>query len=170
MAGANLLITYDPAHVKKAQDEAKVLLKQVGETAKLIPSKVEGILLVQTKKKPRELIKKLLKIGKKDFFNYTYHWTPIDLWVKTDLKSLSKALKALDKKMDPSKSWKLEVTKRYYDKMSAMELTLKLTENITKPKVDLEAPDVVINVEVLGAKTGLSILASDETMDTQKLK
>jgi len=171
MPDANLLITFDPAHSKKAEDEVRTLLKQAGENAKFLPCKIEGVFLLRTKKEPRGLVKQLRKLGQaKNVFVNTFRWTPIDKWVKTDVKSLGKALKDFDKKMDPAKSWKLDLAKRRFDKASATELVLKLTENINKPKVDLENPDVIIKVEVMGSKTGLALLASDEILDTTALK
>jgi tRNA(Ser,Leu) C12 N-acetylase TAN1 len=172
MADANLLITYDPAHSGKAEDEAKTLLKSVGEDAKFLKSDVEGVFLLRTKKDPKELTKALHKSGKANpsQFGYTYHWTPIDEWIKTDLSAIGKALKAFDKKMDPAKSWKLDLAKRHFDKVGTSELILKLTENIDKPKVDLKTPQIVVKVEILGKKTGLALLAADEIVDTSKLK
>lgn len=172
MADANLLITYDPSHVKKAEDEAKALLKAAGEDAKFIESKVEGVFLLRTKKDPKELARQLRKAGKADptQFSATYHWVPIETWVKTDVKAIGKVLQDFDKKMDPAKSWKLDLAKRHYDKASVTDLILKLTEFIDKPKVDLKNPQVVISVEILGDKTGLALLNADELIETSKLK
>jgi tRNA acetyltransferase TAN1 len=172
MADANLLITYDPAHSGKAEDEAKTLLKSVGEDAKFLKSDVEGVFLMRTKKDPKTIARELHKSGKANpsQFGYTYHWTPIDEWVKTDLTTIGKALKAFDKKMDPAKSWKLDLVKRHFDKLSTTDLILKLTENIEQQKVDLKNPQVILKVEILGKKTGLAMLDADEIVDATALK
>jgi len=169
---ANLLITYDPAHSGKAEDEAKTLLKSVGEDAKFLKSDVEGVFLLHTKKNTREITKQLHKSGKANpsQFGYTYHWVPIDEWVKTDVTTIGKALKGFDKKMDPAKSWKLDLVKRHFDKVGTTDLILKLTEHIDKPKVDLKNPQVIVKVEILGKKTGVSLLGADELVDATSLK
>lgn len=172
MVDANLLVTYDPAHKGKAEDEVKTLLKSVGEDAKFLASKVEGVFLLCTKKDSKELAKQLRKLGKADpeRFYYTHRWTPVDVWVKTDLAAIGKVLKGFDKKMDPAKSWKLDLAKRHYDKHGTSELILKLTENINKPKVDLAKPQVIVKIEILGNKTGCSLLNADELVDASELR
>jgi len=172
MADANLLITYDPAHSGRAEDEAKTLLKSAGEDAKFLKSDIEGVFLLRTKKDPKAIARELQKSGKANpsQFGYTFHWVPIEEWVKTDLTAIGKVLKAFDKKMDPAKSWKLDLVKRHFDKMGTSELILKLTEHINKPKVDLKTPQVVVKVEILGKKTGLALLDADELVDATALK
>lgn len=172
MADANLLITYDPCHSSKAEDEVKALLKSVGEAAKFLKSDIEGIFLLVTKKDTRTITKELRKSGKANptQFVYTYHWAPVDKWVKTDLAVIGKVMKTYDKKLDPKKSWKLDLAKRHYDKASMTDLILKLTEHIDKPKVDLVNPQVIVAVEILGKKTGLALLEADEIIDSTKLK
>lgn len=156
----------------KAEDEAKALLKSAGEDAKFLESEVEGVFLLRTKKDPRAITKELIKSGKANpsQFVYTYRWVPIDVWVKSDVNAIVKVMKDFDKKMDPAKSWKLDLVKRHFEKASVTDLILKLTEHIDKPKVDLQDPQVVIRVEILGAKTGCSLLAADELLDATALK
>ncbi|MEM7813838.1 MAG: THUMP domain-containing protein [Candidatus Aenigmatarchaeota archaeon] len=172
MAEANLLVTYNPAHAARAEDEARTLLRSSGEDAKFLESKIEGVFLLRTKKDPREVVRQLAKFGKANpgQFVYTYRWVPIDVWVKTDVAAIGKVMKDFDKKMDPAKSWKMDLVKRHFEKASATDLILKLTEHISKPKVDLKNPQLIIKVEILGKKTGCSLLAADEVLDASNLR
>jgi tRNA(Ser,Leu) C12 N-acetylase TAN1 len=172
MADANLLVTYDPAHAARAEDEVRGVLGAVGEAAKFLKSDIEGVFLLYTVKDPKAIARELRKYGKanKGQFRYTYHWVPIEIWVKSDFAAIGKVLSGFDKKMDPAKSWKLDVVKRHFEKASVTDLILKLTEHIDKPKVDLKKPDVVVKVEILGDKTGCSLLSADELLDAAELR
>jgi len=172
VADANLLITYNPAHARRAEDEVRTLLRGAGEDSKFLKSDVEGVFLLRTKKDPRMLVKQLIKFGKANpaQFAYTYHWVPIDVWVKSDVSAIGKVMKEFDKKIDPAKSWKLDLVKRHFEKAGATDLILKLTEYIDKPKVDLKNPDFVVKVEILGDKTGCALLTADELLDANALK
>ena len=168
---ANLIISFDPAHAGKAQEETKALLKEAGEEAEFLESGVEGLFLIKTSKDPREIVKKLVGICKSDpgKFECTFHWTPIDKWLSSDMAKMQAAMKEIDAKMDPEKKWKMDLNKRQYEEKTT-DLILKLTENINKPKVDLKNPDVVVKVEIIGKKAGVSLLNADELLDVPKLK
>jgi len=168
----NLLITFDPAHSMRSEDEAKALLRSVGEeNPSIVNSGIPGVLLLKTGKNPKELVKKLFIACKKDpgQFTYTYHWIPIDSWASSDIKSLVKNMQDFNKKLDPNKTWKIEITKRQYE-TSVSDLIKALTEKIDKPKVDLKNAQQIIRVEIIGKKAACSLLASDEFLDISKIK
>jgi len=171
MADANLLITYEPAHAGKAEEEAKALLKSVGD-AEFLKSDTDGIFLVHTKKNPKEMVKKLLHecTTTPSKFRYTFHWVPIDKWCPSDIDAMEKVMQEFDKKMDPSKSWKLDIEKRSYDKHKTIDLIVKLTDHIDKPNVDLKNPEQIIKVEIIGKRAGLSLLEADELLNVPKFK
>ena len=58
---ANIFVTYDPTHAKKAEDEVKDLLEEFGK-AHFIESGFEGVFLLHVKHDPKEIIKHLLLI------------------------------------------------------------------------------------------------------------
>jgi tRNA(Ser,Leu) C12 N-acetylase TAN1 len=51
------------------------------------------------------------------------------------------------------------------EKPDEIKLILKLTEVIDRPKVDLQNPDKIIKVEVIGNKAGLALLGKDELLN-----
>lgn len=168
---ANLIISFDPAHAGKAQEEAKALLTEAGETAEFLKSDVEGLFLVKTAKDPKVLTKKLAELCKKnpDRFEYTYHWTPVEKWCSSDMDKMQKEMTEIDARMDPEKKWKIDIGKRKYD-LNTTELIIKLTEKINKPKVDLKNPELIVKVEIIGSKAGISLLKADEMLYVPKIK
>jgi tRNA acetyltransferase TAN1 len=167
---ANLLVTYNTSHEGRAKEEALALLKEVGEKASFIDSDVEGVFLVSVKD-ARKSVRKILEIFDKDHskFELTFKWTPIDKWVTSDVETLEKEIEKLDGKIDEKESWKLEINKRQYQG-SVTDIIMKLTEKITKPKVDLKNPHKIIKIEIIGDKAGISLLESNDFLDVQKLK
>lgn len=165
---ANLLVTFDPTHKGKAEEEVKAALKEVGEEPKFNDSPVDGLFLLKTSKDPKELVKGLKGLGA-DKFENTFHWVPIDKWCKADVGDISKAMKDIDGKIDEAESWKLDLNKRSLEGKTT-DLIIKLTENINKPKVDLKNPQKIIKVEIVGKDAGVALINPDEELDVPKMK
>jgi len=55
----------------------------------------------------------------------------------------------------------MDLHKRHFD-MGSTEVIMKLTEVVDKPKVDLENPQKIIEVQIIGKKAGLALLNKDE--------
>ncbi|MBU2497197.1 MAG: hypothetical protein KJ767_04015, partial [Nanoarchaeota archaeon] len=94
---------------------------------------------------------------------------PIDEWVKTDVKKLQEATKKLGEKIKKEEKWKMNLNKRNYEG-NTRELIMKLTDPIDKPNVDLSNADKIVQVEIIGNKTGISLLTKDELLEVMKLK
>ena len=168
---ANLLVTYDYVHKQKAEQETRALLKEVGEEAKFIDSGVDGVFLLRVDN-GKKVVKQLYCLCKTDpsRFNYTFNWIPIEKWCSSEIGEIGSVMKEFNKKMDPEKKWKMGVVKRYYDKMKTMDIVMALTKHIEKPKVDLDNPDVIIRVEILGERAGCSLLNKDELLNVPGMK
>ena len=171
MAKANLLVTYDPTHPGKAKDEVKILLGETGEDPEFLQSGIEGIFLIRIEE-PKKTVKKLVEIcsGEPDKFGYTFRWIPVDKWSSSDIGDMSAEIRNLEDKIDDNEKWKLDLTKRKYDKYSTTDLIMSLTENIGKPNVDLKKPDKIVKVDIIGEQAAISLLNAGEYLDVQKMK
>ena len=172
MANANLLVTYDPSHTSSAKSEVMAMLKEVGEKPSFLKSNVDGVFLIKTKKKPKELTKKLSAACKKnpDKFSYTYHWSPVDKWCGANIAAMTRVMKSIDKKMPSTTKWKMDLSKRGFDKYSTPELIAKLTEHIKKKNVDLNNPKAIVKVDVVKNKAAISLLSAEELLDVMRFK
>ena len=170
MAEANLIITYEPAHAGSAKEEVERVLKEIKQEAKHLKQDIDGIFNIRAKD-ARKIVRDLAKLCKKkpDLFDKTFHWIPIDKWVKASIKDMQKELKKFDKAIKEKESWKMDLGKRKTDKHEK-DLIIKLTEVINKPNVDLEKPDKIVKVEIMGNKAGLALLNKDELLNIPKLK
>lgn len=171
MSKANLLITYDPAHPGKAMGEAKTLLEDAGEAPEFMESGVEGVFFVLVKD-PKKAVRKLAGICSDDpgRFSYTFRWIPVDRWCPSDMDDMCSAVKALESGIGEDERWKMDLTKRKYDKYSTTDLIVSLTENIGRQNVDLKNPEKIVKVDIIGDHAAVSLLKADEYLDVQKAK
>jgi len=160
-----LLITYDPAHTESSMERIEHLFKEVKAKPKFLKSKYHGIFLLDVSK-PKELVKKLRAISKKDrdLFGKTYRYIPIDKWVKSTIPDMQKAIKLMVPKIKKDEKWMMDIEKRYYDKQDFKELIVKLTDVVDREKIDLKKPKKIIKVEIVGKDAGISLLEPDEML------
>ena len=171
MANANLLVTHDPNHAGLAKEEIISVLKQFKTEPEFLKSEIEGLFQI-TIKEPKETVKKLVGVCKKDpaMFRTTFHWVPVDNWCKSTIDNMQKTIKGLVKGIGEKDKWKMDITKRCYEKYHTTELIMKLTEVVDRPKVDLKNPDKIIRVDIIGNDAGISLLNKDELLNIPALK
>ncbi len=167
---ANLIVTYDPTHAGKAQEEIKDLLEQFGG-AQFMESGFEGICLLHTKQDSKKIVRALTDTCREEpyKFKYTSRWIPIEAWCKSTMEEMTKAIKKVDERMKNDQSWKIDIGKRGYEG-DTMDLVVKLTEHIDKPKVDLKNPDKIVKVEIVGDKAGVSLIDAGEYLNVARMK
>ena len=158
---ANLLVTHDPSHAGSAKEEVEKALKAVKQKAKFLKSDIEGVFKLRVAN-ARKIVKSLSKLkSKKGMFEHTAYWVPIDKWVAANVKSMQKEIKKLQKGIKKNEKWKMDLHKRHFD-IGSTEVIMKLTEVVDKPKVDLDNPQKIIEVQIMGKKAGLALLSKDE--------
>lgn len=118
---------------------------------------MSGILTVETATENKEFITQLIdKISDEPWsIRYCLRIIPIQSFVKTDLGSICDKVKELWK-VSKDESYRITIEKRNSN-ISTKELITKIASDI-KNKVSLENPAYIILVEVLGNKTGVSII------------
>jgi len=164
MVEANLIVTYSPTHSESAQKEIMGILKEFGEKAKVLKLE-EGIAEV-TVSNARAIVKSLAKVDKKKF-SYTYNWIPIDNWCKSVAAEIQKIVKKVSAGIGDAEKWKMDLS-LHKSKESGRDLIMKLTAVIEKKKVDLNNPEKIIKVMVVGEKTAISLLNKDEIFSITK--
>ena len=147
-------------------------MKELKQEAKFLKSEIDGLFKLKVKdgkKAVKDLNKKQDKLA--ELFDKTYHWTPIEKWVKANIKDMQNALKKYDKEIKKEEKWMMDLNKRSFKKGGeTVELIIKLTDVINKPKVDLKNPDRIVKVEITGNKAGLALLKKDELFNALKIK
>lgn len=93
---------------------------------------------------------------------------PIDRVVDTEVAEIVKAVKELSSAIGPGETFRVTIEARdspYSDR----ELIDALADAVDR-KVNLEAPDKVILLEIFGEYAGVSVISPNEIISIQKLK
>ena len=169
MKEANLLVSYEPSHSGTAKAVIENAMGKIKEKAEFLKSDVEGLFKLRVSD-GKKVVSKLRKLCKKNqgLFEKTYHYMPVDSWTKAAVKDMQNTISRLQKGIKEKEKWAMKIGKRR-TKLHEKDLIMKLTAPVDKPKVDLEKPDKLIKVEIIGKKAGISLLAKDEYLDTQKI-
>lgn len=166
---ANLLVTFDPTHQESAIKVIESLLNGVKEKASVLKAN-EGVAELAVKD-AKKAVKQLSSLANKETekFVHTFHWIPIDKWCKNTVADMQKNIKDFAKDIKQNDKWKMDLkVRKVKEKPDELKLILKLTEVIDRPKVDLQNPDKIIKVEVIGNKVGLALLGKGELLNVVK--
>lgn len=154
---ANLLVSFDPSHEGSAKEKIDGILKEVDKKAKVM--KIEEGLAYASVPDPKKAIEGLMEIAKKDKgkFDHTFNWWPVDKWCKAEVADMQKAITEIQKEIGESERWKMDLSKRHAKKEYPKDLIIKLTDVVDKKKVDLDNPEKIIRVEIVGDKAAISL-------------
>ena len=161
MPDANLLVTYEPSHAGSSKVEMEKVLKALKQKPKILKSEIDGVFMLRVMN-PKKIVKSLVKLKSRKMFAHTFHWIPIDKWVPSNLKTMQSAIKKLKNGIKKNNKWKMDLHKRNFDIMQSTDLIMKLTEVVDRPHVDLDNPQKIITVQIIGKKAGLALLNKDE--------
>jgi tRNA acetyltransferase TAN1 len=166
----NLLVSCGWGVSRGAIYESKRILYKMGdEDPKIRRTIAQGILGIKTKLNPREVIAKLREAYSEDrhIMQETLKWVPIDIWTTSDLPSMQKAVQSLAGEIGENETWRMTVEKRRYTLYHIAEIIQNLAAAVPR-KVNLEKPDKILRIDIIGKYAGLSILKPNEIFSTAK--
>ena len=165
----NLLISTSRGNEENTCSEAWHLLSAVGDTSATIDKTgVIGLITAKTTLNPFEVIKKFREILKESpwEFRYTLRVIPIERILHTNLKEIQGAATELASKIDPNETFRVTAEKRF-TALSTKEIIEAAATNIDR-KVELENPDKIVLIEIIGELTGISIMKSVDILSVVK--
>jgi len=167
----NLIITCPRHNEEEASNEIKKILIENGEKDPVITiTKMSGIITANIQNNPFDLIKKIRnRIFEEPWFlRYCLRIIPIQGIVFTEIEEISKEVQKHIKCIEDEHSFRITIEKRNSN-LSKNEIITKIAESI-KNKVSLEHPDWIILIEILGEKTGISVLKNDDILSKVIIK
>ena len=166
----NFLVSFSWGLYRKAKEEIMNILKTLGDDRPLVkPTIAEGIIGVKTCLDPREVIIGLRMLFDKDplTFQHAPKWVPVDLWTHSDLGSMREAVVKLRNKIRTGELWRMTVQKRRYTRYHKIEIIRELADLIDE-KVDLENPDKILRIDIIGRYAGISVLGPQDVFSVAK--
>jgi len=163
--GVTLIISNDPVHSDAAREAVEAVFSEIGTKPGFLDSEYGGVFLMDIQN-PKQAVKELrnLSLENKDIFGWTYHYIPVDRWVSSEVKDMQEAVKSLASGIGENDKWKLDLTKRHYHRYQDRDLVIKLTDVVQTGEVDLERPEKIIKVEIIGKHAGISLLEPEELL------
>jgi tRNA acetyltransferase TAN1 len=167
----NLLATTSRGNEDEACSELWYLLGEIGDSAPTVDKTgVAGLIAAKTAFDPFEVIKKFREILQERPYEFRYilRIIPIENVVRTDLGEIQRAATELGSKIGKNETFRVTVEKRFTE-TSTRDIVEAAAANIER-EVNLNNPDKILLVEVVGGLTGLSVIKPDEILAIMKEK
>jgi len=166
----NIILTSQKGSEAKASAEFKEIALQHGlKKVQVEKSAFDGVLEI-TMEDPRAFIAFLREYVRSEPFrmHFVQRIIPVDIVVDTSLEQIKEAAKHLGVQIDGGETFKIEIEER--DSPYKRKELIDAIADVVERKVDLESPDKVLQVEVLGEYTALSVAKPDEIVSITRLK
>ncbi len=167
----NLIITCARHLEGDAEEEIIDILDELGDSdVKISVSSMSGIITVQTKLDPIEVVRKMKEtlLDEPWSIRYCLRVIPIQKVVETNIEEIEKTISSMSDQIEEKESYRILIEKRNSD-ISSKEIITKIANGI-KNKVSLDFPDKIILIEILGIVTGISILKKSDILSLEKTK
>ena len=155
----------------ETEEEICSILEEFGDSeVKVSITEMSGILTAETKLDPIEVVKKIkeMVLDEPWSIRYCLRIIPIQKVIETKIEEIEKTVSDMNEQIVDGETYRISIEKRNSD-LSSQEIIEKIANKI-KNKVSLEFPDKVILIEILGNKTGVSILKKSDVLSIEKTK
>ena len=167
----NLIITCARHLEPETKDELNDILEDFGDSdAQISITSMSGILTAETKLDPIEIVRKVkeMVLDEPWSIRYCLRIIPIQKIIESKMEEIEEAISSMSQGILDGETYRISIEKRNSD-LSSKEIITKIADRI-KNKVSLEFADKIILIEVLGNKTGISILKKSDILSIEKTK
>jgi len=167
----NLIITCARHLEPETRDELNDILEDFGDSdAQISITSMSGILTAKTKLDPIEIVRKIkeMVLDEPWSIRYCLRIIPIQKIIESKMEEIEEAISSMSQGILDGETYRISIEKRNSD-LSSKEIITKIADKI-KNKVSLEFADKIILIEVLGNKTGISILKKSDILSIEKTK
>ena len=167
----NLLVTCARNLETETKNEIGKILDEIGDQeSEVLNVGMRGILMVNTSIEPSKIIDwvKDKVVEEPWLIRYCLRMIPIQSVTETDMSKITNDIIKLKDVIQQNDSYRITIEKRNTD-MSSTEIITEIAK-IFPNKVSLNQADWIILIEILGNKTGISILKENEIFSLDKAK
>jgi len=167
----NLLVTCARNLETETKNEIEKILGEIGDQEpEILNVGMRGILMVNTNIESSKIITwvKDKVVEEPWFIRYCLRMIPIQTITETEMSKITENVTELKNVIKQNDSYRITIEKRNTD-MSSTEIITEIAK-IFPNEVSLNQPDWVILIEILGDKTGISILKDSEMFSLDKAK
>ena len=167
----NLLVTCARNLETETKNEIEKILGEIGDQEpEILNVGMRGILMVNTNIESSKIITwvKDKVVEEPWFIRYCLRMIPIQTITETEMSKITENVTELKNVIKQNDSYRITIEKRNTG-MSSTEIITEIAK-IFPNEVSLNQPDWVILIEILGDKTGISILKDSEMFSLDKAK
>ncbi len=167
----NMIITCARHLEPETEEELCDILEEFGDSdVKVTITEMSGILTAETKLDPVEVVRKIKEMVLDEPWSVRYclRIIPIQKVIETKIEEIEKTVSEMSEEIIEGETYRISIEKRNSN-LSSQEIIKKIATKI-KNKVSLEFPDKVVLIEILGNKTGVSILKKSDVLSIEKTK
>lgn len=147
-------------------------LRELGDSElKASPTGLPGLVVLHTAKDPFFVVEKIAEKAVEEpwYFRYLLKIEPIEVCVPTDLTEIQRAaLELAAKKLPAHVTYRIDVRRRLTE-LSKEQIISAIAPNLPN-KVNLENPERIILVEVIGRVTGVSVVEPRHIVSIQRAR
>ncbi len=165
----DLMVTTPRNMERAAAHEIESALRDLGDPSpEAWPSTVRGIIFVRTSLSRSEVIEGLRKMARERPFNLVNvkRIIPVDETTETAIEKIVDAAEKLADKVAEGETYRVTVEKRH-TQLHSMDIIRAVAAKFDR-KVDLENPDKVVLVEIVGPVTAISVIRPDELISVER--
>jgi len=165
----NLIATTNRREESWGCTELWMLLRDIEDPKPIVDrSSIYGLIAARTNLNPMEAIGKLREeLGRRpEAFRHLIRVMPVETVVPSEIERIKEAVQSLSERVGEGESFRITVEKRRTP-LRSKEIIEAVAEGINRG-VDLENPDWVILIEVIGKYTGISVIRPSEILNTVK--
>ncbi|MGB9854237.1 MAG: THUMP domain-containing protein [Candidatus Bathyarchaeales archaeon] len=167
----NLLVTTSRGNEDEACSELWYLLGQIGDSAPVVDKTgVAGLIAAKTAFNPFEVVEKFrLILRERPYeFRYTLRVIPIEKVIRTDLREIQRLATELSAKIGKNETFRVTVEKRFTE--TPTKDIIEAAASTVERKVNLNKPDKILLIEVIGGLTGMSVVKPENILSVVKEK
>lgn len=167
----NLIISTSRGNERNACSEMWYLLGEVGDRGSTIETTpVIGLVVAKTKLEPVKAVLDLRALLKERpwEFKYTLKVVPIQKVVEAKMSAIEQTALELAGGIEQKEKFRITVEKRHTD-LSSKTIIDTVAKGIERT-VDLETPDRILLIEVLGDLAGLALIETEDVLSVEREK
>jgi tRNA acetyltransferase TAN1 len=168
----NLIATTVRGNERAMVNEMLFLLRDhLGDQeAAAVKTGVRGVVVARTIFNPYEVVEKFYSLlcVRPYEFRFALRIIPIERVVTTDLELIKQASLELAARIGVNETFRITIEKRYTT-LHSMDIISAIAAEI-KQRADMENPDKILLIEIMGAVTGISLVKPKEIISVMKEK
>jgi tRNA(Ser,Leu) C12 N-acetylase TAN1 len=155
-----LLVSHLRGRYGKARREILRTLRRLGDEHPAVErTDVQGIALVHTGLDARDVVHRCRELFLEGVpFEHAIKWVPVDYWCEPDLEAMRSLFEErVRDQIALDETWGMQVEKHRWQRYRTRDIVVHLARAIDR-KVNLDHPDKLVRVDVLGRQVTVSVL------------